>query len=491
MAVKLSPFGPKPHFEDSNGDPLSGGLLYFYGAGGSTPQDTYTTSAGSVANANPVVLDSRGEPSSQIWFTEGLSYKATLKTSAGVEIWSSDNLSGLNDTSVTIDQWIAGTTPTYISATSFSVTTDQSSTYHVGRRIKSTNTSGTIYSTVTAVAYSSVTTVTVANDSGSLDSGLSAVWYGINSANFPSVSPESIFRKATAVAAAATTNIWATAGDYLHITGTATTSSFGTAGYAGGKRQLVVDGRLVLIHGTSLSIPGTATTTFITNDRLEVRADTTTNHIITKVQKASGNTPFIDSDPVVVGATDGTKKLRFEVDGFTTATERVATPPDRDFTIGDASVSGTEQATTSGTEFDFSIPSWAKKITMTLAGVSLSGTDNLLVQIGDAGGVEATGYIGATSTLPNAGAISTSTLSTGFAILVAGAGATVNGSILITLHDSTDFTWAAQGVFGNPGDTSTKLVGGYKSLSAALTTVRLTRSGTDTFDAGAVNVVYE
>jgi hypothetical protein len=133
MAVKLSPFGPKPHFEDSNGDPLSGGLLYFYAAGSSTPQDTYTTSAGSVANANPIVLNSRGEPANQIWFTEDATYKATLKTSAGVEIWSSDNLSGINDTSVAQDEWVGGTTPTYISATSFSVTGDQSSTYHVGR----------------------------------------------------------------------------------------------------------------------------------------------------------------------------------------------------------------------------------------------------------------------------------------------------------------------------------------------------------------------
>jgi hypothetical protein len=186
MAVKLSPFGPKPHFEDSSGNPLSGGLLYFYVAGSSTAQDTYTTSAGTVANANPVVLDSRGEPGSQIWFTEDTTYKAVLKTSAGVEIWSSDNLSGINDTSVAQDEWVGGTTPTYISATSFSVTGDQSSIYHVGRRLKSTNTAGTIYSTITAVAYVTVTTVTVVNDSGSLDSGMSAVSYGLLSATNPS-----------------------------------------------------------------------------------------------------------------------------------------------------------------------------------------------------------------------------------------------------------------------------------------------------------------
>jgi microcystin-dependent protein len=186
MAVKLSPFGPKPQFFDSNGNPLTGGFLYFYTAGSSTPQNTYTTSIGNTSNDNPIELNSRGECDNQIWFTEDASYKAVLKTAADVEIWSSDNLVGINDTSIAQDEWVGGTTPTYISATSFSVTGDQSSTYHVGRRIKSTNTGGTIYSTISVVAYTTVTTVTVVNDSGTLDSGLSAVSYGLQSATNPS-----------------------------------------------------------------------------------------------------------------------------------------------------------------------------------------------------------------------------------------------------------------------------------------------------------------
>jgi hypothetical protein len=281
MAVKLSPFGPKPQFFDSNGDPLSGGFLYFYAAGSSTPQDTYTTSAGSTANDNPITLNSRGESANQIWFTEDSTYKAVLKTSAGVEIWSSDNLSGINDTSVAQDEWTGGTTPTYISATSFSVTGDQSSTYHVGRRLKSTNTAGTIYSTITAVAYSTVTTVTVVNDSGSLDSGLSVVSYGLLSANFPALSPDAIFKKATAVAAAASTNIWATSGDYLHITGSASITNFGTAPYAGARRKVIFDSTPVIAHdGTAISIPGTSTITAVANDRAEIVADTTTQMIV-------------------------------------------------------------------------------------------------------------------------------------------------------------------------------------------------------------------
>src|SRR3990167_10087072 len=79
-------------------------------------------------------------------------------------------------------------------------------------------------------------------------------------------------------------------------------------------------------------------------------------------------TQFPDSRALVVGATDSTKKLRFEVDGFTTATTRVPTFQDKDMTIG--VVSGTATATTSGTSHSFSIPSWAKKITFSLNDVS-------------------------------------------------------------------------------------------------------------------------
>lgn len=290
MAVKLSPFGPKPQFFDSNGDPLNGGFLYFYVAGSSTLQNTYTTSSGLTANDNPITLNSRGECANQIWFTEDTTYKAVLKTSAGVEIWSSDNLSGINDTSVSQDEWVGGTTPTYISATSFSVTGDQSSTYHKGRRIKSTNTAGTIYSTVTAVAYSTVTTVTVANDSGSLDSGMSAVSYSLVSAANPTVSPEMVFRKASAVAAAASTNIWNSAGDYLHITGSAAIAGFGTAPYTGARREIIYDSTPTVVpNGTAIVFPGTAGTfTAAVNDRMVIRADSTTKMVVMSLMRANG-----------------------------------------------------------------------------------------------------------------------------------------------------------------------------------------------------------
>jgi len=100
MSVSLSPIaGAGWQFFDNNGTPLSGGKLYTYEAGTTTPEATYTTSSGGTAHTNPIVLDSAGRVpgSSEVWLTDGQSYKFILKTSADVQLWSADNVSGIND----------------------------------------------------------------------------------------------------------------------------------------------------------------------------------------------------------------------------------------------------------------------------------------------------------------------------------------------------------------------------------------------------------
>ena len=87
--TSLSPT-PKLQFFDLNGAPLSGGLLYTYAAGTTTPLATYTDSTGNFANTNPIVLDSRGE--ANVWLGTA-SYKLALYTSVGVLIWTVDNIS--------------------------------------------------------------------------------------------------------------------------------------------------------------------------------------------------------------------------------------------------------------------------------------------------------------------------------------------------------------------------------------------------------------
>jgi hypothetical protein len=93
--VNLSAFGGVGwQFFDNNGVPLAGGLIYTYAAGTTTPQATYTTSAGTVAHTNPIVLNSEGRvPGGQIWLLFAR-YKFVLQTSAAVLIATYDNITG-------------------------------------------------------------------------------------------------------------------------------------------------------------------------------------------------------------------------------------------------------------------------------------------------------------------------------------------------------------------------------------------------------------
>lgn len=98
MAVNLSPLGGAgAQFFSNNGVPLSGGLLYTYLAGTSTPATTYTSSNGLTALANPIILDAAGRvPTGEIWLSDGLSYKFVLKDATDALIATWDNLSGIN-----------------------------------------------------------------------------------------------------------------------------------------------------------------------------------------------------------------------------------------------------------------------------------------------------------------------------------------------------------------------------------------------------------
>jgi hypothetical protein len=152
-------------------------------------------------------------------------------------------------------------------------------------------------------------------------------------------------------------------------------------------------------------------------------------------------------------------------------------------------VRGTAVATTSGTSIDFTgIPSWVKRITVMLNGVSTNGTAAVLVQLGDSGGVETTGYssgiaaIGVTSSAYAA-------FSDGFAPIGASAASTRDG--FLTIANLTGNTWVASGTF-EEHPTAAGFTQGSKSLSATLDRIRLTTTnGTDTFDAGLVNIIYE
>lgn len=147
--------------------------------------------------------------------------------------------------------------------------------------------------------------------------------------------------------------------------------------------------------------------------------------------------------------------------------------------------------TASTTVVDFTgIPSWAKRVTVMLDGVSTSGTSLLLFQLGDSGGIEATGYTGVSSLIY--GTTPTTTSSTGgFPVNINQASNVTSGTCVFTLLSGN--TWTAMGILsGAVNSAQTVFVSGVKALSATLDRVRITTlNGTDTFDSGSINIMWE
>jgi hypothetical protein len=154
-------------------------------------------------------------------------------------------------------------------------------------------------------------------------------------------------------------------------------------------------------------------------------------------------------------------------------------------------VLGTE-VSASGTSVDFTgIPSWVKRISIAFSDISTNGTDHLLVQLGDSGGVETSGYLGASSSSPNGASPNAANFLTGFGIYSAAAANVFQGVIVLSLANSTN-KWVASGIFGRSDGGVTVSTAGVKSLSATLDRVRITTSGgANTFDAGSLNILYE
>jgi len=117
MTVNISSFaGAGWQLFNNNGVPLAGGLIYSYVAGTTTAQTTYTSSTGTVANSNPIILDSAGRVPNEIWLTAGAAYKFVVKDASGTQLGSYDYISGINDNSAVSAQ-IAALAASYAAAT--------------------------------------------------------------------------------------------------------------------------------------------------------------------------------------------------------------------------------------------------------------------------------------------------------------------------------------------------------------------------------------
>jgi hypothetical protein len=151
----------------------------------------------------------------------------------------------------------------------------------------------------------------------------------------------------------------------------------------------------------------------------------------------------------------------------------------------------TAVATTSGTAIDYtSIPSWVKKITIMFNGVSTNGTSNLYLQLGDSGGIETTGYLGAYVQLGTAAASAnqpTSAFTLNSAMAAAGI---THGIVVLTTLGSN--IWSCSYNMSRSDVNQSYFGSGTKPLSDVLTQIRITTAnGTDTFDLGSVNILME
>lgn len=295
MTAGLLPV-PKARFFDNPGAPLSGGLVYTYVAGTTTPLATFTNSSGIVANSNPVILDSAGY--ADIWLIGN--YKIVLKDSAGVQIWSEDNIVA------------AGTGSNYYAdtggANAYIINPVPASTGYVA---------GQLYDVAISVANTGASTINVnglgiknityadgsALASGALPTGsvVRLIYDGaefqlqnvkpiVVPVSFTSITLSSYLNEAKApdLASATSTPIGAAAGNFMHITGTTTITSFDTI-QAGTRRILEFDGILTLTYNaTSVILPGAANITTAAGDCATFVSEGSGNWRCVNYSKASG-----------------------------------------------------------------------------------------------------------------------------------------------------------------------------------------------------------
>jgi hypothetical protein len=153
-------------------------------------------------------------------------------------------------------------------------------------------------------------------------------------------------------------------------------------------------------------------------------------------------------------------------------------------------VQGTAVASTSATSINFTaIPSWVKRVTVNLSGVSTNGTSNYLIQIGS-GSITSSGYASQSGLINTGGGASGANSTAGFISHGVEAASTRNGTFLITLLNENTYT--CFGNVANIGTDGVVMTGGSVTLGGALDRVRITTvNGTDTFDAGTINIQYE
>jgi len=169
-------------YQDLDGQPLENGYIYI-GVANENPETSPISVYSDVALTQPLAQPLRtlngyvyrsGTPT-DVYVAQD-TYSINVRNQQGELVVTKASSSTEPSADV---QWVDGPEPTFVNSTSFTLVGNQTGEFQIGRRVKTINTADTIYSTITNSVFGALTTVTVANDSGVLDSGLSAVFYGI------------------------------------------------------------------------------------------------------------------------------------------------------------------------------------------------------------------------------------------------------------------------------------------------------------------------
>lgn len=224
--------------------------------------------------------------------------------------------------------------------------------------------------------------------------------------------------------------------------------------------------------GNNLTVAGTATVGGVAAVAV---APSTAGNVLT-----SNGTAWTSQAPAGGGlpTPSAIGQIPFSTNGSTyTATQKI--------------VQGTAVASTSGTSIDFtSIPSWVKRITVMFSGISTNGSSFFEIRIG-AGSIATSGYVSCVSGGTSANLLSGTTSTSGFAVNALG-GSTYNFTGTFVLLKIDGNNWIESGILNTESFANAYMSSGRVSLGGTLDRVRITTvNGTDTFDAGIINLLWE
>lgn len=207
-------------------------------------------------------------------------------------------------------------------------------------------------------------------------------------------------------------------------------------------------------------------------------------------------TQFVTNDVIATDAVNATSIATGAVGAAELAADAVTTVKILNANVTPAKLSqpltlGTAQNSTSGTSIDFTgIPNWVKRLTVVFNAVSTNGTNVPLIQLGTGGAPTTSGYVAGSAALAAASTtVATSTV--GFPVFSNAASYALSGAI--TFVNVSGNLWVGSGSFNNVATTPYLVpAAGTVTLSGVLNMVRITSAGgTDTFDGGSINILYD